>query len=153
MHVRNTGRILPYYRTSGYSQLASVKLRLSVQNTLVRRTDFYVLHIAKRKNGSYLSSPPKQNRRNAAPILLWRRGQDSNLRALASKLISSQPRYDHFDTSPYAPLSMRSLIKITYLVRKIKRFYLTCQISFAYCNMARSEENLPALAILSMLLV
>ena len=120
---------------------------------LVRRTDFYVLHIAKRKNGSYLSSPPKQNRRNAAPILLWRRGQDSNLRALASKLISSQPRYDHFDTSPYAPLSMRSLIKITYLVRKIKRFYLTCQISFAYCSMARSEENLPALAILSMLLV
>ena len=114
---------------------------------------FYVLHIAKRKNGSYLSSPPKQNRRNAAPILLWRRGQDSNLRALASKLISSQPRYDHFDTSPYAPLSMRSLIKITYLVRKIKRFYLTCQISFAYCSMARSEENLPALAILSMLLV
>ncbi len=30
----------------------------------------------------------------------WRRGWDSNPRALARKLISSQPRYDHFDTSP-----------------------------------------------------
>ena len=32
----------------------------------------------------------------------WRRGRDSNPRALSRKLISSQPRYDHFDTSPYA---------------------------------------------------
>ena len=31
---------------------------------------------------------------------IWRRGWDSNPRALARKLISSQPRYDHFDTSP-----------------------------------------------------
>ena len=31
----------------------------------------------------------------------WRRGWDSNPRAVARKLISSQPRYDHFDTSPY----------------------------------------------------
>ncbi len=30
----------------------------------------------------------------------WRRGRDSNPRAVARKLISSQPRYDHFDTSP-----------------------------------------------------
>ena len=30
----------------------------------------------------------------------WRRGWDSNPCALARKLISSQPRYDHFDTSP-----------------------------------------------------
>ena len=34
----------------------------------------------------------------------WRRGRDSNPRALARKLISSQPRYDHFDTSPYSVL-------------------------------------------------
>ena len=34
--------------------------------------------------------------------LIWRRGWDSNPRGLASKLISSQPRYDHFDTSPYS---------------------------------------------------
>ena len=33
--------------------------------------------------------------------LLWRRGWDSNPCALARKLISSQPRYDRFDTSPY----------------------------------------------------
>ena len=32
---------------------------------------------------------------------LWRRGRDSNPCGIAPKLISSQPRYDHFDTSPY----------------------------------------------------
>ena len=32
--------------------------------------------------------------------LFWRSGRDSNPRAIARKLISSQPRYDHFDTSP-----------------------------------------------------
>jgi hypothetical protein len=30
----------------------------------------------------------------------WRRGWDSNPRAVSDKLISSQPRYDHFDTPP-----------------------------------------------------
>ena len=31
----------------------------------------------------------------------WRRERDSNPRVLAHKLISSQPRYDHFDISAY----------------------------------------------------
>ena len=31
--------------------------------------------------------------------LFWRSGRDSNPRAIARKLISSQPRYDHFDTA------------------------------------------------------
>ena len=31
--------------------------------------------------------------------LVWRSGWDSNPRAVARKLISSQPRYDHFDTA------------------------------------------------------
>ena len=35
-------------------------------------------------------------------VQLWRRRWDSNPRAVARKLISSQPRYDHFDTSPYS---------------------------------------------------
>ena len=30
----------------------------------------------------------------------WRRVRDSNPRGIAPKLISSQPRYDHFDNSP-----------------------------------------------------
>ncbi len=30
----------------------------------------------------------------------WRREWDSNPRGISPKLISSQPRYDHFDTSP-----------------------------------------------------
>ncbi len=33
--------------------------------------------------------------------LFWRSGWDSNPRALSRKLISSQSRYDHFDTAPY----------------------------------------------------
>ncbi len=33
-------------------------------------------------------------------LFCWRRGRDSNPRAISHKLISSQPRYDHFDTSP-----------------------------------------------------
>ena len=35
-------------------------------------------------------------------VFSWRTGWDSNPRALARKLISSQPRYDHFDTCPYS---------------------------------------------------
>jgi hypothetical protein len=34
-------------------------------------------------------------------FLCWRRGWDSNPREVSLKLISSQPRYDRFDTSPY----------------------------------------------------
>ena len=33
--------------------------------------------------------------------LFWRSGRDSNPRAIARKLISSQPRYDHFDTAAF----------------------------------------------------
>ncbi len=33
--------------------------------------------------------------------LIWRSGRDSNPRGIAPKLISSQPRYDHFDTAAY----------------------------------------------------
>ena len=32
---------------------------------------------------------------------VWRSGWDSNPREVALKLISNQPRYDHFDTAPY----------------------------------------------------
>ena len=34
-------------------------------------------------------------------VYTWRSGWDSNPRALAGYLISSQARYDHFDTAPY----------------------------------------------------
>ena len=35
-------------------------------------------------------------------LFLWRSGWDSNPRVgVTDKLISSQPRYDHFDTAPY----------------------------------------------------
>ncbi len=37
----------------------------------------------------------------------WRRGWDSNPRELAPQLISSQPRYDHFDTPPYCLISIQ----------------------------------------------
>ena len=42
----------------------------------------------------------------------WQRGQDSNLREIALKLISSQPRYDHFDTSPFLVLKHLNLVNL-----------------------------------------
>ena len=44
---------------------------------------------------------------------LWRRRWDSNPRALADNLISSQARYDHFDTSPW--MNMR-FSRILYMI-------------------------------------
>ena len=38
----------------------------------------------------------------------WRSGRDSNPRAIARKLISSQPRYDHFDTAAYSVITLFS---------------------------------------------
>ena len=59
----------------------------------------------------------------------WRRRWDSNPRTLAGNLISSQGRYDHFDTSPYeiflrsqnfiSDAKCRKSIEIT-LIRKTK---------------------------------
>ena len=43
----------------------------------------------------------KSCRQESTGFSFWRRRRDSNPRAVAGKLISSQPRYDHFDTSPY----------------------------------------------------
>ena len=48
-------------------------------------------------------------------FLFWRRERDSNPRVLAHKLISSQPRYDHFDISPYMIKLKMSLIFVIYL--------------------------------------
>ena len=41
--------------------------------------------------------------------LFWRSGRDSNPRVVAHKLISSQPRYDRFDTAAYLLNSHRSI--------------------------------------------
>ena len=44
----------------------------------------------------------KENCSILLPLSIWRSGWDSNPRAgVTDKLISSQPRYDHFDTAPY----------------------------------------------------
>ena len=40
---------------------------------------------------------------------MWRRGWDSNPRALSDKRFSRPPRYDHFDTSPTIYLSAASV--------------------------------------------
>src|SRR5688500_13932347 len=39
----------------------------------------------------------------------WRRGWDSNPRALSDKTLSRRPRYDHFGTSPFLALASLSL--------------------------------------------
>ena len=58
-----------------------------------------------------------KQKRNAdwRPVLLWRRERDSNPRVLAHKLISSQPRYDHFDISPYMIKPKMDSIFVVYL--------------------------------------
>ena len=44
-------------------------------------------------------------------FFFWRSGWDSNPRAgVTDKLISSQPRYDHFDTTPYKIGSVRNIL-------------------------------------------
>ena len=47
--------------------------------------------------------------------MYWRSGWDSNPRAVARKLISSQPRYDHFDTAA------NSLVRIPYFTLFVKQ--------------------------------
>ena len=52
---------------------------------------------------------------------IWRRGRDSNPCALSRKLISSQPRYDHFDTSPYMfTPKMRETIVIQFFRKTVR---------------------------------
>ena len=41
-----------------------------------------------------------KRRKTACRLILWRRVWDSNPREIALKLISNQPRYDHFDNPP-----------------------------------------------------
>ena len=44
----------------------------------------------------------KNKKQHPARCCLWRRRWDSNPRGIAAKLISSQSRYDRFDTSAYS---------------------------------------------------
>ena len=53
-------------------------------------------------------------------LFSWRRRWDSNPRGIAPKLISSQPRYDRFDTSPYWYCHSRDIISAS--TGKIKAF-------------------------------
>ena len=57
-----------------------------------------LIHSRTRSNPT-VSNEPKTNATRGW-LCFWRRRWDSNPRALSRKLISSQPRYDHFDTSP-----------------------------------------------------
>ena len=64
----------------------------------------------------FLFSPQnKTERRLAFRFVFWRRERDSNPRVLSHKLISSQPRYDHFDISPYMIKFIVNLIFVVYL--------------------------------------
>ena len=60
---------------------------------------------AKRRAGA-VRIPPckacyKNRKQHPARCCFWRRWWESNPRDIAVKLISSQSRYDHFDTAPY----------------------------------------------------
>ena len=82
------------------SQKASVTV-LKTTHRVVLLTAFesrYYILLIKRKDTTRVS------------FVLWRRERDSNPRVLAHKLISSQPRYDHFDISPHMIKLKTSLI-------------------------------------------
>ena len=81
------------------------------------RIPVYILH--QNKNGAPIGTP----------FLFWRRGRDSNPRVLAHKLISSQPRYDHFDTSAYYKIvKFESLLVLPF--QKYSRFVHVAQPRF-----------------------
>ena len=54
-----------------------------------------------RADDAFFAVGIKRRRSKAYFAPTWRSGRDSNPRAIARKLISSQPRYDHFDTAAY----------------------------------------------------
>ena len=62
---------------------------------------------------AYFSAAGKKISRSKADFApTWRRRWDSNPRAREDYLISSQARYDHFDTSPYSFLVPESAEKM-----------------------------------------
>ena len=54
-------------------------------------------------------------------VIRWRRRRDSNPRGIAPQLISSQPRYDRFDTSPYMLTRISEFNAILNLIRILIR--------------------------------
>ena len=64
------------------------------------------------RHGIYSVPLPISGKKVAASVVtlaaIWRSGRDSNPRAIARKLISSQPRYDHFDTAAYKDQPVKS---------------------------------------------
>ena len=78
------------------------------------------------------SNPPFHFANAKAPhegvLLRWRSGWDSNPRDVAVKLISSQPRYDHFDTAPWQRRNY--ITRHQTLARKLKRhLVIRCLLS------------------------
>ncbi len=67
---------------------------------------FYIFKYASRKPGIWAAKNPDKIGAFAEHIffmfLFWRKRWDSNPRAREGYLISSQARYDHFDTLPYS---------------------------------------------------
>ena len=79
----------PLFWRSGWDSFSAEKpRRLQCATGTLPRAAFRIPHIQK-------SSTPD------GVLLFWRSGWDSNPREIALKLISSQPRYDHFDTAAY----------------------------------------------------
>lgn len=94
--------------TIGYENTiaSSKRYRLQVctkNQTATQRSGFELERRSKGAERSFKAAPKgtalKRSGADFAPT--WRSGWDSNPRAVACKLISSQPRYDHFDTAAY----------------------------------------------------
>ena len=59
-----------------------------------------------------IAFPPKRKARLVACVSFWRKRWDSNPRYREVQLISSQSRYDHFDTLPYCEREYYSIVLI-----------------------------------------
>ena len=71
-------------------------------------------HLDSRRNAQWLGLCTELKKKSQQPEKtdywrdFWRSGWDSNPRNLAVQLISSQPRYDHFDTAPCMSNTVRT---------------------------------------------
>ena len=81
------------------------------------------------RSRSFLSLEQKNHHPvfNKNQVMIWRSGWDSNPRRVAPQLISSQSRYDHFDTAPCAtPIIIGGSFQP---VKRRKHFFNNCGTS------------------------
>ena len=98
VELRATGGIRRVFR---FAKTTSVS-RDGTRSPLHRQTVHWTVCFSVQPSVRITTVGAKKKSTRKGCFSFWRRRRDSNPRAgVTGKLISSQPRYDHFDTSPY----------------------------------------------------